>query len=61
MQKWRIMLIITPYCSYNSFEDVNSCLERTADDLCRQFSNTEMKANAGKCHLLLNTKEKLKY
>ena len=50
----------TPYCSYNSFEDIISHLERTADDLFRWFSNNGMKANADKCHLLLSTKEELK-
>ena len=50
----------TPYCSYKSFEDVITCLERTAGDLFAWFNNNGMKANADKCHLLLNTKEKLK-
>ena len=50
----------TPYCSYKSFEDVITCLERTAGDLFAWFNNNAMKANADKCHLLLNTKEKLK-
>ena len=50
----------TPYCSYKSFEDVITCLERTAGDLFAWFNNNGMKANADKCHFLLNTKEKLK-
>ena len=51
---------ITPYCSLKNFEDVITCLERTADNLFTWFNNNEMKANADKCHLLLSTKEKLK-
>ena len=50
----------TPYCSYKSFEDVITCLERTADDIFTWFNDNEMKTNADKCHLLLSTKEKLK-
>ena len=48
------------YCSYKNFEDVITRLESTADDLFMWFNNNGMKANAVKCHLLLNTKEKLK-
>ena len=36
-----------------------TCLKRTADDLFTWFNNNGMKAKADKCHLLLNTKEKL--
>ena len=31
----------TPCCSYNSFEDVISCLQRTMDGLFRSFSDSE--------------------
>ena len=37
-----------------------TCLERTADDLFTCFNNNGIKANVGKCHLLLSTQEKLK-
>ena len=36
----------TTYCSYDSFEDIISCLEKTADDLFKWFTNNGMKANA---------------
>ena len=49
----------TPYCTYDNFDDVLACLEKTASDLFEWFSNNGMKANADKCHLLLSTKEKL--
>ena len=49
----------TPYCFYDNFSDVISCLEKTASDLFEWFSNNGMKANADKCHLVLSTKEKL--
>ena len=48
----------THYCTYNSFEDVVSCSERAADDLFRWFSNTGMRTNVNKCHLLLGTQKK---
>ena len=50
---------ITPHCSYKNFEDVSTCLERTADDFM-WLNNNGMKANTDKCHLLLRTKKKLK-
>ena len=46
----------TPYCSYKNFEDVITCLEKTADDLFTWFDNNGMKVNPNKCHLLLSTK-----
>ena len=49
-----------PYCSYKSFGDGITCLERIADDFFDWLNNNGMKANAHKCHLLLSTKEKLK-
>ena len=53
-------MINTPYCSYKTFGDVITCLERTTGDLFTWFDNNGMKPNADKCHLLLSTKEKLK-
>ena len=50
----------TCYNSYKNFEDVITCLEKTVDDLFTWFNNNGIKANADKCHLLLNAKEKLK-
>ena len=47
------------YSCYSNSGDIISCLERTAADLFRWFSNNGMKANADKCHLL-QTKEKPK-
>ena len=44
----------TPYTEHESIGQVISRLEETAKSLFKWFSDNQMKANPGKCHLLLN-------
>ena len=45
----------TPYTEHESIGQVISRLEETAKSLFKWFSDNQMKANPGKCHLLLNS------
>ena len=44
----------TPYPEHESIDQVIPRLEETAKSLSKWFSDNQMKANPGKCHLLLN-------
>ena len=48
----------TPYAVNKSAEKVIELLEDTCVDLLTWFKSSEMKANADKCHLLVNSKDK---
>ena len=50
----------TPYTEHESIGQVISRLEETAKSLFKWFSDNQMKANPGKCHLLLNNSCKKK-
>ena len=43
-----------PYTEHESIDQVIPRLEETAKSLSKWFSDNQMKANPGKCHLLLN-------
>ena len=49
----------TPYTSGQNTEDVIRTLESDSVRLFKWFSNNQMKANMGKCHLLLSNKERI--
>ena len=49
----------TPYAVYKNTEKIIKVLENTSVDLLKWFKNNGMKANADKCHLLVNSKEKV--
>ena len=44
----------TPYVSANSIEETISILEDISEKLFQWFTSNQMKANEGKCHLLLS-------
>ena len=48
----------TPYTVDESPEKVIEVLEDTCVDLLTWFESSEMNANADKCHLLVNSKDK---
>ena len=48
----------TPCTVYKNPEKIIKVLENTSVDLLKWFKNNGMKANADKCHLLVNSKEK---
>ena len=45
----------TPYTTENSIEEVIQTLENAAKTLSQWFSDSQMKANPDKCHLLCNS------
>ena len=49
----------TPYTVHKNPEKIIKVLENTSVDLLKWFKNNGMKANADKCHLLVNSKEKV--
>ena len=49
----------TPYSVHKNSEKIIKVLENTSVDLLIWFKNNGMKANADKCHLLVNSKEKV--
>ena len=50
----------TPYAADKNPEETIKVLENTSFDLTTQFKNNGMKANTDKCHLLVNSKEKMR-
>ena len=50
----------TPYTVDKTSEKLIKALDATSADLLTLPKNNEMKANADKCHLLVNTKEKVR-
>ena len=49
----------TPYTIHKNPEKIIRVLENTSVNLLTLFKNNEMKANADKCHLLVNSEEKV--
>ena len=47
----------TPFVVRDNIADVTKALEEIGENLLSWFSNTEMKLNTDKCHLLLNSQE----
>ena len=49
----------TPYTVYKNPERIIKVVENTSVDLLKWLRNNGMKANADKCHLLVNSKGKV--
>ena len=49
----------TPYLSANDLPSLIKALEDAASSIFKWFKDNQMQANAGKCHILLSTKEKV--
>ena len=49
----------TPYVTGDSIEDVINSLENVSITLFKWFADNQMKANKGKCHLLISCSENI--
>ena len=50
----------TPYSVSDDIDDLISSLEKSSKDLLKWFDDNLMKSNPDKCHLLVNSREKIK-
>ena len=48
----------TPYVEANNIDEVITILENDSIQLLKWFSDKQMKANKGKCHLVISNNEK---